>query len=237
VPLLDHFRPPLSKQRPWEGFHAAWANALVERLNDKLLPSGYVALPLVTVGGRVEIDVATTTDAMSKNGGVATATWAPPAPTLVEPIDFAELDAFEVRVFREDDSPRLVAAIELVSPANKDRAGHRRAFVIKCAGYLQQGASVVVADVVTTRSADLHGDLLRLLRLPAGPRRSRSRDLFAAAYRSAGEDGEARIEAWLHRLRLGEKLPTMPLWIAEERCVGVDLEQTYQDARRRLRMR
>jgi hypothetical protein len=237
VPLLDHFRPPLSKQRPWDGFHAAWANSLVDRLNDKLLPPGYVALPLVTVGGRVEIDVAATTDEVSNNGGVATAVWAPPAPTLVEPIDFTHLDAFEVHIFREDDSPRLVAAIELVSPANKDRPGHRRAFVIKCAGYLQQGAAVMVVDAVTTRSGDLHGDLLRLLRLPAGPARSRTRALYAASYRSAGAVGEERIEAWVHRLRVGEKLPTMPLWIAEDRCVGVDLEQAYLDAQRRLRMR
>lgn len=72
MPVLDHFRPPLSKQRPWDGFHAAWANALVERLNENLLPPGYVALPLETVGGRIEIDVATTTDPAGRNGVVAT---------------------------------------------------------------------------------------------------------------------------------------------------------------------
>jgi hypothetical protein len=25
MPLLDHFRPPLSGSRHWESFHAAWA--------------------------------------------------------------------------------------------------------------------------------------------------------------------------------------------------------------------
>ncbi len=27
MPLLDHFHPPLSRRRHWEGLHAAWANA------------------------------------------------------------------------------------------------------------------------------------------------------------------------------------------------------------------
>ena len=25
MPLLDHFHPPLSDERHWESFHAAWA--------------------------------------------------------------------------------------------------------------------------------------------------------------------------------------------------------------------
>src|SRR5262245_59918026 len=166
VPLLDHFRPPWSKLRPWDGFRAAWASSLVDHLNGELLPAGYVALPLVTVGGRIEVDVATATDPNPSSGGVATApaVWAPPTPTLTEPIDFAHPDEFEVRVFREDDSPQLVAAIELVSPANKDRASHRRAFTVKCAGYLQHKVELLVVDAVTTRGADLHADLLRLVR-------------------------------------------------------------------------
>jgi hypothetical protein len=31
-------------------------------------------------------------------------------------------------------------------------------------------------------------------------------------------------------------MPTLPLWIGEERCLPVDLEQSHNDARRRLRM-
>ena len=54
-------------------------------------------------------------------------------------VDFGDLDEFEVRVYRDDDEPTLAAAIELVSPANKDRPTHRLAFAVKCAGYLQQG--------------------------------------------------------------------------------------------------
>ena len=59
MPLLDHFHPPLSEERHWEGFHSKWANVLVDALNETLLPSGYFAEPHVHRGARVEIDAAT----------------------------------------------------------------------------------------------------------------------------------------------------------------------------------
>src|SRR5438067_9903110 len=37
-------------------------------------------------------------------------------------------DKYEVRVYEAEGGARLVAAIELVSPANKDRESHRAAF-------------------------------------------------------------------------------------------------------------
>ena len=55
---------------------------------------------------------------------------------------------------------RLVAVVELVSPGNKDRPEHRQAFVTKCAAYLQEQVNIVMVDVVTTRHANLHRELL-----------------------------------------------------------------------------
>ena len=47
-------------------------------------------------------------------------------------------DRFQVKTY--DDSawgkPQLAGAVELVSPANKDRPASREAFVSKCAAYL-----------------------------------------------------------------------------------------------------
>ena len=37
MPLLDHFHPPLSEQRYWEGFHSTWASSIAHQLNDQLL--------------------------------------------------------------------------------------------------------------------------------------------------------------------------------------------------------
>jgi hypothetical protein len=67
MPLLDHFHPPLSETRHWESFHARWAAAIADELNDKLLPAGYYAEEQVHFGGRVEIDVATFDREFSSN--------------------------------------------------------------------------------------------------------------------------------------------------------------------------
>src|SRR6266567_9321898 len=50
MPLLDHFRPPLSERRPWESFHTTWASALADALNHDILPPGYIALEQVHSG-------------------------------------------------------------------------------------------------------------------------------------------------------------------------------------------
>jgi hypothetical protein len=243
MPLLDHFHPPLQKIWTWESFHATWAVELAGMLNDGRLPPSFVALPLTSVGTRVEIDVATLNGSGAAGppqpaGGVATAPaiWAPSQPALDAPIDFTHLDLFEVQIRREDDSFRLAAAIELVSPGNKDRESHRRAFAIKCANYLQEGVGLVVVDIVTNRSGHMHGELLDLLGLTPSPGAA-SPELYAAAYRTAGPAEASRLRAWVEALALDAPLPKMPLWILEERCVPVDLEAAYSAARRRLLMR
>src|SRR5688572_25950707 len=156
MPLLDHFRPPLSQRRHWDSFHGAWAEAMAMNLNQSLLPAGFVAEARVQLGGQVEIDVGSfaedTAEANSGAGGVAL--WAPPRPVASAPLDFRDPDVFEVQILNEEEGPQLVAAIELVSPTNKDRPAHRRMFAVKCASYLYTGVSVIVVDVVTLRSGN-----------------------------------------------------------------------------------
>ena len=66
---------------------------------------------------------------------------------------------------RHVSNHRIVALLEILSPANKDRASHRRAFAVKCASYLQQGVAVIIVDVVTERAANLHAALADILGL------------------------------------------------------------------------
>ena len=58
MPLLDHFHPPLSETRKWEGFHSHWTSSLAAQLNAGLLPPRHFAEPQVS-HGRIEVDVAT----------------------------------------------------------------------------------------------------------------------------------------------------------------------------------
>jgi hypothetical protein len=167
MPLLDHFHPPLAPRRHGESFYVNWAGAIADALNESLLPEGYFAEEHAQLGPMVEIDVATFADGgpgVPPSGGTATIparTWAPPTPAVVVPAAFP--DAFEVLVFEGEGGARRVAAIELVSPAIKDRVSHRRAFAVKCASDLCRGISLIVIDIVTSRRANLHDEIMRAL--------------------------------------------------------------------------
>ncbi|HMC63387.1 MAG TPA: hypothetical protein VKI65_00455, partial [Gemmataceae bacterium] len=175
-------------------------------------------------------------------GGVAV--WAPPQPAATAPLDFQDPDVFEVQVLAEEEGPRLVAAIELVSPANKDRPANRRMFAVKCASYLHSGVSVIIVDVVTERTGNLHAELLELLRVQLSIPGQGLHDLYATAHRtmpappsplSPGERGRGdgqglQLETWAHPLTVGSPLPTLPLWLEADLCLPLDLEATYHAA-------
>ncbi len=241
MPLLDHFRPPVSQIRFWESFHTAWTVAIMERLNGEVLPPGYFAQAQVHVGSRVEVDVATFEEeptVPSANGGtavLAALAYAPPAAALTMPLLFP--DEVEVQVFADRTGPTLVGAIELVSPGNKDRAEARQAFTAKVLSYLSQGIGVVVVDIVTERTHNLHNQLIHQLNLGAPFLLPETANLYAVAYRpqrrTAGGD---QVDLWPAPLALGQPLPVLPLGLRNAGVVPVDLESTYSDARGRSRL-
>ena len=239
MPLLDHFNPPLSRTHPWRSFHGAWAAAMARLLNHGILPSGYYAVPLVDRDGPVEIDVAALRRDGTSEPTASEATqqsWAPPAPGVAVAVDLPGVDGVEVQVFADDGDPRLTAAIELLSPRNKDRPQARQAFAVKCVGYLQQGSSVVVVDTVTTRRADLNAAILSLLDVSADALTLAG--LSAVSYRAVGGEEESQeLQLWPEALALGKALPTLPLWIASDYSVPLDLEASYQATCADLRIR
>ncbi len=196
----------------------------------------------MTLGTRVEVDVATFGEevraeaAAPESGGTAVQTrpWAPPTPVAVMPAVFP--DDFEVQVFSGLAGPVLVAAIELVSPGNKDRDEARRAFAAKCAAYLQRGIGLIVVDIVTSRHANLHDDLMALLGHGEGFPFPAPTPLYATAYRPAHRRERNEIDLWREPLALGQPLPTLPLAVRGLGCLAVDLEGTYMEARRRGRI-
>lgn len=242
MPLLDHFHPPLHPRRHWESFHVNWAGAIADALNQRLLPEGYFAEEHAHSGARVEIDVATFADgtadaAAPRAGGTATLPprlWVPPVPAFVMPAVFP--DRFEVLVFESEGGASLVAAIELISPANKDRASHRQAFAVKCASYLQEGIGLLIIDIVTSRQANLHNDLIQLL--GHDPRMALPADalLYTVAYRPIVRDNQEQTDVWTANLEVGRPLPVMPLALTAELALPIDLEATYVAACERRRL-
>ena len=173
------------------------------------------------------------------DGGVATLpqVYAPPAPPLTDEVEIAESDTFEVLIYRDENRWRLAAAIELVSPANKDRPSHLRALADKCLGYLSKGVSVVVADVVTNRSAQLHSEMVARGSLPATFAWVPTSGLSVVSYRTVQTaTGTTRLDVWPHELQLRAALPTVPLWLAADLCVPLDLETPYLLACKSLRL-
>jgi hypothetical protein len=239
MPLKNHFVPPLSVTHPWSGFHGAWAMTITQQLNAGVLPAPFYAIPTVELGGPVEIDVA----AVEEISGPLTAAklpasepWAPTKPAATLAIDFTGIDKVEVQVFYDEGSPRLAAAIELVSPKNKDRPSQRRVFAVKCANYLQQAASVVVVDVVTVRRKSLHAELLLTLDAANGAVWESPSDLYAVVYRTIRSEEQPGVEIWTEALALGEPLPLVPLWLGVDISVPLDLEKSYLAACESLRM-
>lgn len=240
MPLLDHFHPPLHGPRRGEGFHHAWATFIAQQLNQETLPPDYYAESEISLGPELEIDVAAV-DLPGLGGGgdrVGTTVWSPARPAITVPVDFAHLDSYEVRVYQDlGGGAELRAAIELVSPANKDRPGSRRTFAAKCAGYLKHGIGVVTVDVVTSRTANLHEELFDALEVKSRRAAWKSPSgLSAIAYRAVTTRKHPRLEAWPEALAIGNPLPVMPLWLSPDLCVPLRLEESYLASCRSLRI-
>jgi hypothetical protein len=241
--LLDHFHPPLKVRRHWHSFHHAWATFLASSLN-QYLPEGWVAEPHVQFG--IEIDVATLETqqpALSSmphqisQSGVSAApkrAWTPPQPAKTIPFTPAT-DKIEVQIYDSSSVDlTLVGAIELVSPANKDRAEHRQAFVSKCETFLHQGIGLVIVDVVTERTANLHKELMTRLDPPSAG--TISDRLYAVAYRVIKRDEQTHLDIWQESLNIGQSLPTLPLWLRNHLCLPVELQETYERTCRELKI-
>jgi hypothetical protein len=208
------------------------------------LPQRYVAAPRVHSGALAEIDVATfekdgggdTGNEANMSGGGGTAVWAPPCPTFGVAVDPPDQDEYEVRVYDTRRNRRLVAAVEIVSPANKDRPENRRAFVTKCAALLQQRVSVTIVDLVTTRQFNLYGDLLEMLGKADPWLSPESPPLYVAACRETLTQQGWWLETWGNVLTVGQPLPTVPLWLADDFAVPLELESSYEETCRLLRI-
>lgn len=219
MPLRDHFRPPLDDMHHWEGFLTGWLVMIVAQLSRKL-PRRFFAEPWIRSRSNAEIDPESIEDGEAEF----------PQPTLVIKTDLPAQDVYEVRVYEEKRHARLVAAVEIVSPANKDRPEHRRAFAAKCAGLLQERVSVVVVDVVTTRTQNLYSELLDLIGRSDPSLSPEALPLYSAACRMIKRNNEWLLETWTHCLELGQPLPTVPLWLADNLAVPLELEESYEQS-------
>jgi hypothetical protein len=142
--------------------------------------------------------------------------------------ELPDSDEYEVRVYDARRGRRLVAAIALVSPANKDRPDKRNAFVGKCAALLRSGVAVSIVDVVTTRQFNLYAELMTFVGHPDPTMNVHPPHLYAGTCRWVRRAPKAILESWSHALVVGQPLPQLPLWLADALVVPLDLDQSYE---------
>ncbi|WP_439630723.1 DUF4058 family protein [Gemmata sp.] len=240
MPLRDHFRPPVSKRASWEGLHGGWPMVIVQQLR-KTLPPGFIASPSVRLGSFYEIDVATYEpdeaqasprgNSWHGSNGATTVQWDASEPSVAIEVEPDEEYEYAVHVYDAEREQTLVAAIEIVSPANKDRPEKRNSFVAKCAALLRQGVSVCVVDLVTNRQFNLYTELMAFIgHGRKDPMSENPPATYAASCRWGPRGDKSRLETWSRVMTVGQPLPSLPLWLRADLAVTLDLEATYEQA-------
>jgi hypothetical protein len=222
--------------RGWDSVHQLWITSLLYWLQERL-PVGYRAylgsVPGLTIAaepGRPDLSVRTWPSPDPQGG-------ATPAAALLEgpEPDFHAVSLLgpelqsAVHIFHQG---RLVAAVELVSPRNKDRPSSREFYRNRYLGYLWSGVHLLLVDVhrrpmgfsfVEAIAAEMQ------CAFPAGL------PPHAVSWNVGGRtpEGGRFLDGWYRPLVVGEALPTLPLTLATERRLQIDLERTYAEAARR----
>lgn len=220
----------------WETVHAYWIAELGRWLKPRL-PAGYRAslatVPaLVVASVPVHPDVSVRRQAESSVSNLSNGPGGPTSGDSAEQapdyeVALATLDpARAVYVTRAGN---LVAAIELVSPGNKDRPETRRSTTDRFLGYLTHGIHLLLVDVhPCPLGFSFPDDVAAAVQSPSPPCPAPC----AVSYRVGGPavTGGLLLAAWQRPLAIGAPLPTLPLALTRDLRVTVDLEQTYTRA-------
>lgn len=213
-------------QRGWEGVHHLWITELLRFIKPRL-PAGYRVFigsaPAVAIGGPAgKPDVSVRQWPEEPQSAGASAAEEPDeelAVALLEP---------EANLLVESRG-RLIAALELVSPRNKDRPVARAGYLARYVGYLLEGVHLLLVDVqprpLEFSFADAIAQQLQIRQPPCPPP-------MTVSYR-VGEPaatGGRNLAIWRRPLTIGGPLPSAVLPLTVEAAVSIDLEQTYDRA-------
>jgi hypothetical protein len=219
----------------FHAFHVTWVPEIQKALNSGVLPSGYYALAEQHAGLGIA-DVLTLHSSpntgqlpySAPTGGVALAD-APPRVRWRQTVEGSLLARRRTLAIRHVSGHRLVAILEMVSPANKDRPEHVEDFAAKVVAALDAGVNVVVIDLFPPGRHDpagMHGAIHHKLEGPDETIESPVDEPLSLIAYATGP----KVEIFLERVRVGAALPDMPLFIRPDRYVNVPLESTYQMA-------
>lgn len=215
-------------------FHNAWITELRNALNGGLLPPGFYAQGEQHVG-QIQTDVLTLHAAPEAaaiaGGGVVVLEEA--VPRVSRRVAVSEAAAIRANrrtlIIRHASGHRVVAILEILSPANKDRPSSVTEFVDKAVSALRQGIHLLVVDLFPQGLHDPQGIHALIWEaygdeLDAPPR---DKPITLASYVA-----KALPEAYLEFAAVGDTLPAMPLFLDVHAYVAVPLAETYEGAYR-----
>jgi hypothetical protein len=221
-------------------FHVAWIPEIRKALNGGILPEGYYALAEQHAGPTIA-DVLTLHASPAPEeplpppwplppatGGTVVAE-APPRARRKHTVDPAARARARSLAIRHVSGHRLVALIEIVSPANKDRARHVEDFVTKAVSALEDGIHLLLVDLFPPGRHDptgMHGAILQRLEQSDEPYDLPAAEPLTLASYAAG----VPLDIYTEHLAVGASLPDTALFLRPDRYVYVPLKPTYEAA-------
>ena len=219
----------------WDGFHQLWIVEVLRWIKPRL-PEGYRAylgtVPALAVdvpGQRPDVHVRSH-PAVPGTGNGASPSPAGAGQESDEPdVRVAVLALEQQLAVHVTRGERLVAAVELISPRNKDRPEARDTYRSRYASYLYQDVHLLLIDV---HRRPLSFSFADALAAALGFEEPSLPPPIAVSYRVEGPaaTGGKLLGIWRRALAVGSPLPTLKLALTLEDYVSVDLEQTYMNA-------
>jgi hypothetical protein len=235
MPIHDWTR---ADARILDALQRAWLRTLWHALNDGLLPEGYYVLSEQHAGMAIPDILTMHTAAPEKSpclplgGEVATVTKTRPRVQRRLAARASPKGRRRSLTVRHETGHRIVALVEIVSPANKDTKRSVTEFVNKAVAAIQLGIHVSLLDLMPPGPHDtggMHGAIWERFdpdhpyELPA------DQPLTLAAYAAA-----IPPKAYIDHRAVGEELPEMPLFLTDNGFIPLPLEATYAEAYREM---
>lgn len=225
MPVHDWTRIPAGI---FHDFHNTWLTHTSEALNGGLLPKNFYSLMEQHAGKRIPdalaLNVRQPSEPLSFEGGVAVLT---SPPKVSRKRTLASLR--RTITIRHVSGHRIVAMIEIISPANKDREASVESFVGKIESVLSQGIHVLMIDLFPPRRFDpqgMHGAIQRVLSPYEEPYDLPDDAPLTLASYTAGPP----VDAFIEHIAVGATIPEMPLFLDRDHYINVPLESTYHTA-------
>jgi len=221
-------------------FHQAWVLGISNQLNTGVLPDGYFAAAEQSTGRSypdvvaLELDVRepgaaedSDTTELRQTGGIAV-TDAPPRVRFSfdsEVFQYAEMaDRIAIRSLNRN---KIVAVIEVVSPGNKHSGLAFGKFREKVHYLIRHGIQVMIIDLFPPGKFDPQG-ISRGLQIESDsivPAVTNDEPLSLVSLRVTDH-----VSGFVELCAVGQDVPTMPLFLSDERYVNVPLNDSYIQA-------